>query len=292
MHGFLRAMSLATLALVAGWMPVTRAAETVNVLYAGSLVNLMEHGVGPAFEQATGESFRGFAAGSKELANQIKGRLRPGDVFISANPKVNATLMGAKNGSWATWYASFAQSPLVIGYSASSRFAADFKTKPWYEVLAEPGIRIGRTDPKIDPKGALTLQLMAAAERSYHRAGLARRVLGAPDNPAQVLPEETLVGRMQSGQLDAGFFYSTEVTDTHIPSVAVPAAIAPMAVYTVTILRGAPNAAGARRFVAFLLGPRGRRILAAHGLALRKPSLSGDANGAPSDIRALATGTQ
>jgi molybdate/tungstate transport system substrate-binding protein len=72
----------------------------------------------------------------------------------------------------------------------------------------------------------------------------------------------------------------------------VPAAIAPKAVYTVTILRGAPNAARARRFVAFLLGRKGRRILAKHGLTLRQASLSGESSSAPADIRALAAGTQ
>lgn len=287
-----RAIALAAIALLAARMPPARAAGTVNVLYAGSLVNLMEHGVGPAFERATGQSFRGFAGGSRELANQIKGRLRPGDVFISANPKVNGALMGAANGSWVSWYVSFAQSPLVIGYDGSSRFAADFRSKPWYEVLSEPGIRIGRTDPALDPKGALTLQLMAAAASFYHRPGLASRVLGAPDNPAQVLPEETLVGRLQSGQLDAGFFYSTEVTDARIPSVPLPSAIAPEALYTVTILRGARHAAAARRFVAFLLGSRGRSILREHGLTVRKPSLSGEPGSAPPGIRALATGAQ
>ena len=123
-------------------------------------------------------------------------------MFISANPKVNASLMGAANGDWVSWYVAFAQSPLVIGYNASSEFAADFKTKPWYQVLSEPGIKIGRTDPKLDPKGALTLALMKQAETFYKSPGLSQKVLGAPDNPAQVLPEETLVGRLQSGQLD------------------------------------------------------------------------------------------
>jgi molybdate/tungstate transport system substrate-binding protein len=287
-----RMIGLAALAVMAARVPAAQAADTVNVLYAGSLVNLMEHGIGPAFEQHSGQSFRGFAAGSKELANQIKGRLRPGDVFISASPKVNATLMGKANGSWVSWYVSFAKSPLMIGYSSSSRFAADFATKPWYQVLAEPGIRIGRTDPKLDPKGALTLELMSAAEKAYHRPGLAAQVLGPPENPGQVLPEETLVGRMQSGQLDAGFFYSTEIHVARIPSVTVAAAIAPEAVYTVTILRDAPNAAGARRFVAFLLGPQGRRILAQNGLDVSQATLSGKSGSAPADIRAFAAGTK
>jgi molybdate/tungstate transport system substrate-binding protein len=264
-----------------------QAAGTVNVLYAGSLVNLMERSVGPAFDQASGNQFRGYAGGSKLLANQIKGKLRQGDVFVSAVPAVNQSLMGAANGDWVSWYVTFAHSPLVIGYNANSRFAADFKAKPWYEVLAEPGIKIGRTDPKLDPKGALTLALMAKAETAYNSPGLSQRILGAPDNPAQVLPEEELVGRLQSGQLDAGFFYSTETSDAKIPAVALPAAVAPKAVYTVTILRGAPDPAGAEQFVAYLLGAQGREVMKAHGLDVDTPILVGAAASVPPSIQAL-----
>jgi molybdate/tungstate transport system substrate-binding protein len=263
------------------------AAGAVNVLYAGSLVNLMERGVGPAFDKATGNQFQGYGGGSVGLANQIKGKLRKGDVFISANPKVNASLTGAANGDWVSWYVTFAESPLVIGYNASSKFADDLKTKPWYQVLAEPGIRIGRTDPKLDPKGALTLTLLTQAEKFYNSPGLSEKVLGAPDNPAQVLPEETLVGRLQSGQLDVGFFYSTETSDAKIPAIALPPAITPNAVYTVTILHDAPNAAGADQFVAFVLGSDGQDLLKQHGLTLQKITLSGDANAVPQDIKAI-----
>jgi molybdate/tungstate transport system substrate-binding protein len=270
--------------------PATRAAGAVNVLYAGSLVNLMEHGIGPAFDKASGDQFRGYGGGSNGLANQIKSHLRQGDVFISANPKVNDGLTGDANGNWVSWYVTFAQSPLVIGYSPSSKFAADFKSKPWYQVLLEPGIRIGRTDPKLDPKGALTLTLMNSAQTFYKNPDLSQKVLGAPDNPAQVLPEETLIGRLQSGQLDAGFFYSTETADAKIPAVALPAEIAPQAVYTVTILHGAPNPAGADHFVAFLLGADGQKVLREHGLDARKPALSGATDAVPQDIRALVAG--
>ena len=283
----LPATALATAALSLPGIPAALAAGTVDVLYAGSLVNLMEHGVGPAFDKTTGNQFRGYAGGSVGLANQIKGKLRKGDVFISANPKVNDSLTGAANGDWVSWYVAFAQSPLVIGYSASSRFAADFKGKPWYQVLTEPGIRIGRADPKLDPKGALTLALMKQAEAFYKSPGLERTVLGAPDNPAQVLPEETLVGRLQSGQLDAGFFYSTETADGKIPAIALPPGIAPKAVYTVTILRDAANAAGAEQFVAFLLGADGQRLLNEHGLTLQTMTVNGDASAVPQDIRSL-----
>lgn len=279
--------TVALLATFAAAPSLAMAAGTVNVLYAGSLVNLMEHGVGPAFDKATGDRFQGYAGGSNKLANEIKGKLRQGDVFLSANPKVDHGLMGKGNGDWVSWYVSFAESPLVIGYNPSSKFAAALKSKPWYKVLMEPGIKIGRTDPKLDPKGRLTLQLMKRAETFYKSPGLAQKVLGAPENPEQVLPEETLVGRLQSGQLDVGFFYSTETSTAKIPAVKLPAKIAPKAVYTITVLHGAPNPAGGEAFIAYLLGADGRKIMQDHGLDLRKLALTGSEAVAPPKVRAL-----
>lgn len=266
--------------------PAARAAGEVNVLYAGSLVNLMEHGIGPAFDRASGDAFQGFAGGSDKLANEIKGKLRRGDIFVSANPKVNDGL-GAANGNWVSWYIAFAQSPLVIGYNPSSKFAADFKSKPWYQALQEPGVRIGRTDPKLDPKGALTVKLMNAATTFYQIPDLSQKIIGAAENPEQVFPEETLVGRLQSGQLDAGFFYSTETAAGRIPAVTLPPEITPKAVYTVTILRNAPNPAPADRFVTFLLGPDGKKIMEQQGLQMQKLSLTGNGGGVPKEIKAL-----
>ena len=265
----------------------TAAAGKVNVLYAGSLVNLMEHGIGPAFDKAAGGDFRGYAGGSNKLAQEIKGKLVPGDVFISANPKVNADLMGARNGAWVDWYVTFAQSPLVIGYNPSSRFAADLKSKPWYEVLQEPGIRIGRTDPQLDPKGKLTLALLKKAAAVYEIPGLSMTVLGAPENPAQVLPEESLVGRLQSGQIDVGFFYSTETTDLKIPSITLPSETALSAHYTATVLNNAPHTAAAMSFLSFLLGPDGTALMRAHGLDVVAPKAGGDTRKIPPAILAL-----
>jgi molybdate/tungstate transport system substrate-binding protein len=271
-------------------LPVTAwAGDTVDVLYAGSLVNLMEHSVGPAFDESTGDTFQGFAGGSKGLANEIKGKLRRGDVFLSASPPVNKALMGVAHGDWVKWYVQFAASPLVIGYNPDSKYANDLRTKPWYEVLEEPWIRIGRTDPKLDPKGSLTLTMFREAEAYYKQPDLIRRILGAPENPAQVLPEETLVGRLQSGQVDVGFFYSTETAAAKIPAIALPQQITPAAHYTITILRDAPNPPGAARFVTFLLGPDGRRLMKQSGLDVLAPKIAGDSNAVPTEIRPLIT---
>jgi molybdate/tungstate transport system substrate-binding protein len=265
---------LAAIFIVTALVPAWAANSTVNVLYAGSLLNLMERSAGPAFEERSGDRFQGYAGGSNKLANEIKGKLRRGDVFISANPKVDDQLMGQANGDWVQWYIAFAESPLVIGYNPSSRFVDDLKNKTWYEVLAEPGLKLGRTDPKLDPKGALTIELLKRAEVYYSKPSLSQQIIGAPDNQAQILPEETLVGRLQSGQLDVGFFYSTETSAAKIPAIKLLDEIAPKARYTVAILRDTPNPDGAERFVSFLLGSQGRDLLKQHGLELLKPDLT------------------
>lgn len=258
---------------------------TVSVLYAGSLVDMMENGLGPRFAQATGYQFEGYGAGSQALANAIKGKLQRADIFISASPGVDRLLEGRRNGDWVHWYATFAAAPLVIGYSPLSRFVHALRTKPWYQVFAEPGFRLGRTDPKLDPKGMLTVDFVAMAASYYRQPGLLPRILGSAENPVQVFPEEDLVGRVQSGQLDAGFFYANEAMEAGIPTIALPQAIDPRATFTVTILSGAPNPKGAIAFVRFLLGSAGRAILRRYGLVLPRAKLFGSVYAVPPGLR-------
>src|SRR5207248_6893245 len=144
------------------------------------LVNLMERDFGPAFAKADGYHYQGFGAGSTELAAQIKGHVRQGDVFVSASPKADKELIGPPNGSWVNWYITFARSPLVLGYSPHSSFAAKFRRLPWYRVITEPGIRVGRTDPKLDPKGKLTVQAVDQAAAQLHLPTLTRALSGFP----------------------------------------------------------------------------------------------------------------
>jgi molybdate/tungstate transport system substrate-binding protein len=256
----------------------------VSVLYAGSLVNMMEHDLGPAFAQAEGYSYEGFGAGSTELVTQIKGKVRVGDVFISASPQANDGLEGSANGDWASWYAEFAKAPLVIGYNPHSSFAAQFRTKPWYKVITESGIRVGVTDPQLDPKGKLTIQAMDEAASMLNLPALNSAL-----SKFSVFPEEDLVGRLEAGQLDAGFFYSNEAKEQHIPTVPITP-VAASATYTVTILKGAPNPSGAEAFVSYLLGPTGRATLQRHGLTVLSPTLIGSASSAPAGLRSLLGG--
>jgi molybdate/tungstate transport system substrate-binding protein len=292
--------------------------RSVSVLYAGSLATVMENGVGPAFSRATGYQYKGEAHGSLGAARLIRDRLRRPDVFISADPAVNeSVLMGNRNGSFVTWYVILTSSELVLAYNPKSPIAADFAAAAagkasWYEVIARPGVRFGRGDPTIDPKGYRTLFLFTLAADHYRRPEILR-LLGEPLNPAQVMPETALLARLESGQLDAGIFYRHEIVPRKLPYLRFPpeinlgdprfAALYARATYTtpeaeqvhgapilftVTIPRTVSDRAAAEAFVRFLL--TSPKLLQGFGFGIVDHHVGGDGTQIAKDLRALCSG--
>ena len=252
----------------------------VAVLFAGSLEAYMEDALGPAFSKADGYTFEGFGGGSTELASEIKGKVRRADVFVSASAAADALLEGAANGNWVSWYTTFAASPLELAYNAQSKFGAELRRGvPWYKVLTQPGIRVGRTDPKLDPKGVLTVEAVENAAHKLHDAALARALGGF-----EVFPETSLVGRLQAGQLDAGFFYAVEAKTAKLATVKLTP-VYKYADYTATVLNRAPDLAGAVAFLRYLLSAQRANGLQRNGLNPMKPRFSGEASAVPSALR-------
>ncbi len=254
---------------------------TVSVIYAGSLVDYMENDLGPSFESSSGYSFRGFGGGSTEDASEIKGGVRQGDVFVSASSSADKLLEGASNGDWVSWYSTFAASPLVLGYDPNSTYGAELAHgKPWYQVLTQPGILVGRTEPTLDPKGVLTVEAIDNAAGKLHDPKLKSALSSFP-----VYPETALVGRLQSGQLDAGFFYSAEAAAAHFPTVSLKP-VFKYALYTVTILNRDPDPVGAAALVRYLLSASRRYTLKRNGFEALKPRFSGHPGSVPKSLRA------
>lgn len=258
------------------------ASGTVSTLFAGSLLNYMEHDFGPSFAKAGGYGYRGFGGGSTELAAQIKGDVRQGDVFISASSAADNLLEGSANGDWVSWYATFASSPLMLAYDPSSSFGKQLaQGKPWYQVITEPGILVGRTDPKLDPKGILITEAVEAAARKLRRPALTQALGSFP-----VYPETALAGRLQAGQLDAGFFYAVEASSAHLVTVPLTP-VYKYATYTVTILNRAANPTGAAALVRYLLSAQRKFTLKKNGLVTLKPQFSGRKSTVPTSLRKL-----
>jgi molybdate/tungstate transport system substrate-binding protein len=249
--------------LVTAYAAVADTKGVVSVLYAGSLVTPMEGPIKAALA-VQGIDFQGQGAGSKMLANLISSGVKNPDVFISVDPSLVVGL-----GSKVSHATTFASTSLGIGWSDKSRDATLFarvatgKTSV-LDALSTPGLSIGRTDPKLDPKGVYTVEamtLLAGADGE-------KRLLGADENGAQIFPEEDLLARIDTGQADVGFFYRTEAVARGLHFVPLPgaAAMSDKITYTLAVMRGAPHGAQAITFEQFILTGRGKAILQEAGV--------------------------
>jgi molybdate/tungstate transport system substrate-binding protein len=174
--------------------------------------------------------------------------------------------MGAANGSWVSYYINFASSNLVLGYNANSKFASQIKSEPWYKAITTPGLKLGFTDPATDPKGKLVAEALTDTAKSQSMPALT----AIENDKGDVFPEETLVARLQSGQLDAAFFYTAEAVPVSIPTVPLTGEDL-KATYTISTLAGAPNEAGAEAFVAYMLSPAVQTVMKGDGFDLITP---------------------
>jgi len=245
---------------------IAQAPAVVNVLYAGSLVTPMEGPIKDAL-RAQGTDFQGQPGGSKALAHLISARLKTPDVFISVDPTLVAGL-GDKVASADT----FASTSLGIGWSDKSTDAALFADvaagkESLLDALATPRLRIGRTDPKLDPKGGYTVAGMKILAGDAGEA----RILGADDNAMQVFPEEDLLVRIEGGEADVGFFYRTEAVARGLHFLPLPgaASLSDKITYTIALMKNAPHPDAASAFVTFIRSGAGKTILQHAGLEYR-----------------------
>lgn len=258
------------------------ASGPVEVLSAGSLQDLLQQKLGPAFKKATGYTLNDTSMGSDAIASGIKGGTLQGDVFISASPAADGSLERLRNGNWVSWYATFGSSPLVLGYNPQSRFAHALRSRHWYDVIDQPGFLIGRTDPSTDPKGVLAVTALAQAAKTYHVPAL----MAIAASTSNVFPEQSLVGQLQAGQLDAGFFYGVEAAAASLKTVPLTGTHL-AGDFTITILNRAPHEGAARAFLDFLLGKSGRTILRRNGIVTMNPPRVNGRSGVPKDLKAL-----
>jgi molybdate/tungstate transport system substrate-binding protein len=231
--------------------------QPVNVAYAGSLVAPMEGPVRAALDRRN-IRFLGDPAGSAVLAHLIAASAKNPDVFISADPSLVTALGNTVAGACV-----FAGTRLGVAWLPGSRFAATFDAVaggriPLKRALEQKGLTIGRTDPRLDPKGRYTI----AAMRRYAGPVVARRILGAGENPDQTFPEQDLAARLETAQTDVGFFYETEAAARNLRFYAIPAQPSGGEIrYAIAVLRAAPHFRAAAAFEQFVLGGEGRTIL-------------------------------
>ena len=262
------------------------AGTSVSVAYAGSLVTPMERSIAPQFIRSCSCAYYGEGRGSGALVHLIVAGLRHPDVFISADPALMHDLLRPRTGQpLISWYATFAHSRLVLGYSRRSSFTTKIlhaarKGISVAQLLKTPHLRIGRTDPRIDPKGAKTLEDVTKMSRSLHDPALLKAVRSAAP-----LPEEDLLVRLESGDVDVAFLYSVEARSRNVPAIELPRNANAGARYAVTQLKGATNKPTASAFIRFIISGLGKRAFERMGLDFVGPSIFGDRRAAAIILR-------
>jgi molybdate/tungstate transport system substrate-binding protein len=252
-------------------------------------------------------------AGSLETARKLIDLGRVPDVIALADYEIFPRLLMPAH---TTWFVPFARNRMVLAYTDRSRGAGEISPHNWWRVITQPGVEVGRSDPNLDPAGYRALLLFQLAEREYHQPGLAAALERAAP-PRNMRPKSAdLVALLQTGDLDYAWGYESVAQAAHLRYLRLPEHIdlgesadsayyshaavrvtgktpgdtvefrGQPIVYALSIPGGAPHAAAAARFVAFLLSPAGKRILRAAQLdALDRSVIVG--RGAPATVEAV-----
>ncbi|MGO8961612.1 MAG: extracellular solute-binding protein [Streptosporangiaceae bacterium] len=291
---------------------------TANVAYASSLDYLNSKVAGPAFTTAEGYKYSGTAGAAGQLSSEIAAKVISPNVFQSVGGD-NITPLEPK---FTKWYISYAGNKIVVAYNPHSTYAPEFEAiasgkkplKDLFTLLQTPGLKLGRTDPNIDPQGRYFIEMLELAQMHYHLpADTVTKIVGSPiasSTSSQIYAESALDSTLQSGQLDAASAYYTQAVELHLHYIALPAAInlgdaaladqyakaaittssggsksvhmgAPL-VLCITII-GKPTSA-ATAFVRYTLSPAGVAQYKQGGFTILTPTLYGPKSAVPAAI--------
>ncbi|MFF1574034.1 molybdate ABC transporter substrate-binding protein [Leifsonia sp. NPDC058292] len=239
------ASSARTGAATPGGSATPELSGTVTVFAAASLTATFT-GLGKSFESAhPGTSVSFSFGGSSDLVSQIT-EGAPADVFASADETniTKATAAGLAAGD----PVDFATNVLAIAVPPGN--PADITS---FADLAKPGVKTVICAPQV-PCGAATAKVEAAS-------GVTLKPVSQESSVTDVL------GKVSSGEADAGIVYVTDVTAAgdRVGSVPFPESSSVVNTYPIVALKGAESAALARAFVSFVSGPEGRKVLSAAG---------------------------
>lgn len=221
------------------------AQATLTVFAAASLKSAFTE-LGTRFEQDhPGTTVTFNFAGSSDLVAQLA-QGAPGDVFASADT-ANMT-KAVEAGLVADAPTDFATNTLTIVTSPDNphgiRSFAD---------LARPGLQVVVCAPQV-PCGAATQKVEAVADVTLAPVSEESAVTG-------------VLGKITSGQADAGLVYVTDATGAGDAVTSIPFAEAGSAVntYPVAALAESSDPPAARQFIDLVTGPQAREVLAAAG---------------------------
>jgi len=239
-------------------------ADTLHLYAAGSLKAALGD-VAAAYEAATGQHIEATFGPSGLMRERIE-KGEPAHVFASADMDHPRALESQGKGG-------------PVRLLARNRLCAiaqpglDVSEQTLLEVMSRPEIRLGTSTPKSDPAGDYAWKLFDKAEtvQPGSRSLLAAKALQLTGGPTSAKPP---AGRnpyawvMASDRADLFLTYCTNavLAQREVPGlqiVRIPPELAVGADYGLTVVVGAPPAAGV--LADFILGEEGQTILTGYG---------------------------
>tara|TARA_A100001037_G_scaffold306698_1_gene354230 strand:- start:10072 stop:11028 length:957 start_codon:yes stop_codon:yes gene_type:complete len=188
--------------------------ESIYFLVAGSLLTSMERGL----KNEVQIPLRIEAHGSVSIAQMVKAGLKNPDIISVSDPILFEGVIKPK------WHVEFATNQMVIAYNKDTdagKLIADSGLKKWYEPILEYDMKIGRTDPDLDPLGYRTLFLLDLSEQYYEEANLKEKIL----SKSLVLPEIELMSYFEIGGVDVAIVYKNMAVERGYDYVELPSEI-------------------------------------------------------------------
>ncbi len=237
--------------------------QKVTVFAAASLTDAFNEIADKFKQQNPGVTFDFNYAGSQQLRTQLE-QGAVADVFASANTtEMNNAIKSdlAVSGTQKT----FVRNRLaVIVPKDNPGGVTELKD------LAKPGLKIVLAAPSVPVGGyALTaLNKMNVDFGATFSQTVLSNVVSQEDNVKQV------VAKVQLGEADAGIVYSSDVTPdaaAKVTKIDIPDKYNVLATYPIAVLKAAPQADLAAKFVDYVLSADGQAILAKWGFIPAKP---------------------
>jgi len=248
------------------------------------------------------------AAGSRACARKITDLHKKADVMASADYKVIDNLLIPK---YAEFNAFFATNEMVIAFTPQSKYAEKINQNNWTDILLKPGVKVGHSNPNLDPCGYRSILVTKLAGIYYNKPDFYNKLLGYGDyytngeeNTKKVIvrPKETdLLGLLEAGAYDYLFIYKSVAEQHALEYIELPPEISLKSkkysdyykqvsfkvtgkkpgsfivkkgapmVYGITVIKNAPNKKGAELFVRFVLSPEGQTIMKKNGQGVINP---------------------
>ncbi len=220
---------LITLSLSAALATVMMAKEKVIVFHAGSL-SVPFSQIEKAFEAKYPKyDVQREASGSRAAARKISEIGKPADVMASADYKVIDNLLIPKD---AKFNAQFATNEMAIAYTPHSKYANEINSKNWPDIFLKKGVKVGHSNPNMDPCGYRSVLVTKLAEKYYKKPGFYKKLLGYGESykvgeedksKVVVRPKETdLLGLIEAKAYDYLFIYKSVAEQHGLKYVVLP----------------------------------------------------------------------